>query len=110
MKYYGTVGYADTVETSPGVWEEVVTERKYTGDILRNRKSYQGGQNLNDNLNVNVSISIVADPYAIKHFHTIRYIEWQGARWQVTDVDVQYPRLELSIGGVYNGVETGPTV
>lgn len=105
-KYYGSVGYVDTVETSPGIWEEKAIERNYFGDVLRNRKSFQGSQNLNDNLNVNVQISILADPYAMNHFHAIRYVRWQGNDWKVTDVDVEYPRLLLSIGGVYNGVET----
>lgn len=104
-KYYGSVGYVETVETSPGIWEERATNRKYFGDILRNSKSFQGSQNLNDNLNVSVQISILADPYAIKHFHAIRYVDWQGARWKVTDISVEYPRLVMSIGGVYNGVE-----
>lgn len=104
-KYYGSVGYVETVETVPGVWEEVATERKYSGDILRNKKTFQGGENLNDNLNVNNQFSIVADPYAIDHFFAIRYIEWQGVLWKVTDVDVEYPRLLLSIGGVYNGLK-----
>lgn len=104
-KYYGSVGYVETVETVPGVWEEVATERKYVGDILRNKKSFQSGENLNDNLNVNNQFSIVADPYAIDHFFAIRYIEWQGVLWKVTDVDVEYPRLLLSIGGVYNGLK-----
>ena len=105
-KYYGSVGYVETVETSPGVWEEKAVERNYFGDILRNRKSYQSSQNLNDNLNINVQISILADPYAVEHFHTIRYVNWQGSKWKVTDVDVEFPRLSLSIGGVYNGIET----
>lgn len=104
-KYYGSVGYVETVETVPGVWEEVATERKYSGDILRNKKTFQGGENLNDNLNVNNQFSIVADPYAINHFFAIRYIEWQGVLWKVTDVDVEFPRLLLSIGGVYNGLK-----
>lgn len=105
-KYYGLVGYVDTVETSPGIWEEKRTERNYFGDVLRNRKSFQSSQNLNDNLNVNVQISMLADPYAMNHFHAIRYVKWQGSEWKVTDVDVEYPRLVLSIGGVYNGNET----
>lgn len=108
-KFYGVVGYAETKETgSPGVWEEQVTERTYYGDVLRNtrRRDNANGQ-LNDNLNVNNLISILADAYAYDHFFAIRYIKWMGARWKVTDVEVQRPRLLLTIGGVYNGPESG---
>ena len=28
-KYYGVIGYAETVETAPGLYEEQLTERNY---------------------------------------------------------------------------------
>lgn len=102
-KFYGTVGYTETVETTEGVWEPQDTERQYTGDVLRMTRRYEPGESTNDNLNVNNRLSIVADPYALQHFHAIKWVEWHGAKWKVTDVEVEYPRLILSIGGVYNG-------
>lgn len=105
-KFYGTVGYVETVETAPSVWDEQIIERQYYGDVVKNTKRYEKGEGLNDNLNVNNTISIVADAYAEQHFFAIRYVEWMGARWKVSSVDVQRPRLILSLGGVYNGPET----
>ena len=105
-KFYGVVGYAETKETSPGVWEEVVSERKYAGDVIRNARRWENGEHLNDDLNVNNMISIVADAYAQQHFFAIRYVEWMGALWKVTNVEVQRPRLILTIGGMYNGRKT----
>lgn len=102
-KFYGIVGYVATEETSPGVWEEVQTERDYTGDVLRNTRRWESSGHLNDDLNVNNSISIVADAFAYQHFFAIRYVKWMGASWKVTNVEVQRPRLLLTIGGVYNG-------
>lgn len=102
-KFYGKVGYGETVETAPGVWTDVITEVQYYGDILRNTRQLQSGEKVNDDLSVNNSISIVADAYANEHFFAIRYIEWAGALWVVTDVEVQRPRLLLRLGGVYNG-------
>jgi hypothetical protein len=107
-RFYGLIGYAETKETSPGVWTEVITERNYYGDVIKNSRRLQAGENLNDDLTVNNQISIVADPFAYQNFHTMRYIKWMGASWKITTVDVQRPRLILSIGGVYNG-NTGPT-
>lgn len=104
MKYYGAIGYVDTVETSPGVWtESKIVKRMYTGDITRNNRRRESGEHLNDDINISNEISIVADAYANQNFHLIRYAEWMGTLWKVTNVDVQPPRLILSLGGVYNG-------
>lgn len=104
-KFYGVVGYAETKETTPGVWTEAITERKYRGDITRNTRRLEGANQVNDNVTVNNTISICADAYAYQNFFAIRYVEWMGARWKVTNVEVQRPRLILTIGGVYNGDE-----
>ncbi len=102
-KWYGKIGYADTVETEPGLWESTITERSYYGDIIQNNRMIQNSGNINDNVNINNQISIVADPYANQHMYDMRYIEFQGAKWKVTNVTVQYPRLLLNIGGIWNG-------
>lgn len=106
-KFYGNVGYAETLEstTNPGVWEETITELPYYGDVMRNTRRYEKGDSLNDNLSLNNMISIVADAYANKHFFAIKYIDWMGASWKVTNVEVQRPRLMLTIGGVYSGAK-----
>lgn len=101
-KYYGVIGYAEQVETSPDVWVEEITERPYFGELTRNQRKWESGEGLNDNLNIDNVISIVADPYAYQNFHKIRYITFLGSKWKVRTVDVQYPRLHLTIGGVYN--------
>lgn len=102
-KYYGQLGYAETQETRPGIFKEVITERSYAGDVLRNARKLESGEAINDNVVVNNSLSIVADPYAYQHFFAIRYVRWMGTLWKVTNVEVQSPRLILTIGGVYNG-------
>jgi len=102
-KFYGKIGYGETVETSPGVWQDVIVEYSYYGDVTRNARKLQDGEQLNLDLSVGNSISIVADAYANEHFFAIRYIEWAGTLWTVSDVEVQSPRLNLRLGGVYNG-------
>lgn len=102
-KFYGKVGYVKTEETQPGVWTEVPKERVYTGDVIKNARRLETSGVINANVNVSNSISIVADAYAYENIFAIRYIEWMGAFWTVTDVEVQRPRLILSVGGVYNG-------
>ena len=101
-KYYGIIGYAEAVETAPGVWKEQITERNYYGDVIRNTRRLQSANQLNDNVNVSNEISIVADPFAYQNFHSMRYVEFMGTKWKITNVEVQYPRLILELGGVYN--------
>lgn len=105
MRFYGIVGFGETKETSPGVWTDEIVERRYCGDLIRNIKRIDGDRNVNDNININNELSIVSDPYADKNFHQIRYICWMGTRWKVTSVQVELPRLVLSIGNVWNGEE-----
>lgn len=101
-KFYGKIGYTETVETAPGVWTPVITERDYSGDVIRNTRRWQSGENLNDDLVVNNTISIISDPYAIQNFHAMLYVMWMGSAWKITNVEVQRPRLILTIGGVYH--------
>lgn len=102
-KWYGKIGYAEMVETKPGVWEEIITDRMYYGEVNRISRRLQGSSQLNDDINVANEISIVSDPFANQNFHAMRYIEFMGAKWKVSNVEVKYPRLILTVGGVYNG-------
>lgn len=106
-KFYGAIGFGVQIQTSPGVWQEQIEQRNYYGELLRNTRRLQSTSNLNDDLNVSNEISVLADPYIQHNFHSIRFVTFAGAKWKVTSVDVQYPRLILTLGGVWNG-EMGP--
>ena len=101
-KYCGKIGFATTVESVPGNWTEQITERTYYGDLIRNSRKLQSSGNQNDNIVISNEISIVADPFVKENFHAIRYAEYMGTKWKVSSVDVQYPRLVLGLGEVYN--------
>lgn len=103
-KYYGLIGYAETVQTSPGVWTDKIVEKEHSGDLIKNYANHESSGGVNDNLNISNNISIVADPYAKEHFHQMRYVTFMGTKWKIKHVDAsQYPRLILILGGVYNG-------
>jgi|SRR4051812_23253940 hypothetical protein len=102
-KFHGKVGYAHTAETAPSVFEELITERDYYGDVVQNRRLLRVGDQVNPDVSLGNSISIVADAYAREHFFAIRYVIWAGVYWTVQDVEVQSPRLILRLGEVYSG-------
>ena len=102
-KFYGAVGFVESVETRPGVWMEEVTERKYAGELIKNTRRLQNSGQVNDNVDIANQVSIVADPFAYSNFHSMRYVTYMGTNWKITSIEVQYPRLILTIGGLYNG-------
>ena len=102
-KWFGKIGFANTIETSPGIWEEQITTHEYFGDVYRNTRRLQTTDQVNDDINISNEISILADPFANENFHSMRYAEFMGTPWKITNVEVQQPRLILTLGGLYNG-------
>lgn len=102
-KWYGKVGYAKTVETEPGIWEEKITEHEYYGDVVSARWKHQNSNEINTEVNISNAISIMAYPFELQDCSDIVYVEYLGTKWKVTDIEPQRPRLILTMGGVYNG-------
>lgn len=101
-KFYGKIGFLDTIETEPGLWQETFQEKPYYGDIVRNTTKWQTAGKVNDDISLNNSISIIADPYASENFQKMRYVEFMDNKWKIESIEVQYPRLILSIGGEWH--------
>lgn len=102
-KYFGNIGYGVTEEIRPGVSLPTISEREYYGDIVRNVRRYENSGKVNDDLNINMTLSIVADPFAFQNFHQLKYAEYMGAKWKAVSVEPQFPRLVITLGGVWNG-------
>ena len=102
-KFYGMIGFASQEETRPGVWIDNIIEHGYSGDLIRSTRNLQNSQEVNDDISLSNQISILSDPYANENFFAMRYVTYMGSKWKITSVEVQYPRLILSIGGIWNG-------
>jgi hypothetical protein len=102
-KFYGAIGYALLVESSPGVWIDKVIEKNYRGDVILDQRRNQAGDQVNDNINIDNSISILADAYAYEHLGYMKYIVWNGTPWKIQSFNINRPRVVIQIGGVYNG-------
>lgn len=102
MKWSGKIGFVETKETRPGVWENVTTERNFYGDVIRDIRKNQSSGQVNDDINISNRISIVSNSFVRDNLAFMKYIEFMGAKWKITDVEVQYPRLVLTIGGLWN--------
>lgn len=108
-RFSGTVGFLRTEETDPenhpGVWNEVLEEKRYFGDVLSNSRRWDQNGNFNDNLAVNNRISIVADAFARSNLGAMRFVRWLGDTWKITNAEIQYPRIILTLGGQYHEPE-----
>ena len=103
-KWYGVVGYAKPVEVKPGIWKDEITERKYYGDVTQHTSRWSASpDSTNDDLNINTQISIVADPFAYDNFQRMKYVEFMDAKWKISSIVPQRPRIILTVGGLYNG-------
>lgn len=102
MKWYGKVGYEIQEEVSPGVWAPRIVERQYYGELLRKIRHFQNSGEVNDDVQLNMELRILADAYAFEHYGDIRYVEVQNSKWKISSVQVERPRLVVNFGGVYH--------
>ncbi|NLE05469.1 MAG: hypothetical protein GX638_11810 [Crenarchaeota archaeon] len=102
-KFYGVIGYAKQVERSPGVWVDEIVEKTYRGDIVLNQQRWQTSENFHENINIDNSISIIADEYLYNNIGFMKYIQWNGTKWKIQSIAFNRPRVVLQIGGIYNG-------
>lgn len=102
-RFCGMVGYLTTEETRPGIWEDIIVERKYYGNVLNNKSRWEKTDHLNDDINISSEISILADAFAYQHFSQIKYVEFMDVKWLVTSALPERPRITLTLGGLYNG-------
>lgn len=101
-RYYGVIGFAESKETAPGVWQDVITEKSYIGSIVRNTVRWNTGADVNEPMRIDNAISIIDDPYFDEHIQSIRYITWLGQKWKVVSVQVNHPRVIIQIGSEYH--------
>ena len=101
-RFSGKIGYATTVETTPGVWTDIIVERQYYGDLVRHSRRWGSSDSVNDNVIFSQDISIVADPYLYSNVHNMKYVTFQGIKWKITSFEIDRPRVKISMGEEYH--------
>lgn len=103
MRFFGKVGYQIETEDTDSVWVKTMVAKSYFGDVIRNNTRRDTGDTINDQIDINNRISIVADPFAFENFQNMKYVEWLKQLWNIKSIELQPPRIILEVGGVYNG-------
>lgn len=107
MKFHGNIGFIRSVDTGHSVYKPQLTEKPYYGDVLKNIRRYDSGQQVNDEVKITNQISIVADRFAYENFGYMRYIVWMGQKWKIESATIDYPEINITIGGLYNATGNG---
>ena len=100
-RYYGNIGFATQVESRPGVWEDVIEERPYKGDVLHSGRRWENSDDINDDVVLTNRFSVISDVYLCSHIPALRYLEYLGTKFKITSVELERPRVTISVGGVY---------
>lgn len=101
-RFAGLVGYATQVESVPGVWSSDIKPRLMKGDVIRQSSNSQNGDKVNNNISLNHRVSLVGDAYAFGNYYDIKWIEIDGLKWSVSSVEIQRPRIIVTLGGLWN--------
>ncbi len=107
-QFYGEIGFADTVETTPGVWEDVIIEKKFRGDVPRNAARSSSGDNVIPDPSLGSRVRLVGTKFAFANAKKMRYIRFEGELWTIENIEINRPRLEIGMGEIYDG-PTAPT-
>lgn len=100
---HGVVGFAIQSEKRPGVWtDDNIIRREYSYQVLSNNRRFENGIGLNEDITISNRISILADAFANQNYFNIKWVEYNGAKWKVSSVEINAPRLVLTLGGIYN--------
>ena len=89
------------MEDEPGIWVDAIEERPYKGDIIRSGRRFDNSENINDNFTITNVFSIISDAFLYSHIPAMRYIEYLGSKFKIVSVEVERPRVEIRVGGVY---------
>lgn len=108
-KFAGLVGYVTQEESAPGVWSPVENPKPMKGDIIRQSSTNGNGSRIgdtgkvNDDITLGHRVSLLGDAYAFENYFSIKWVQIGSKKWTVTSVEMQRPRVIVSLGGLWNG-------
>jgi hypothetical protein len=102
-KFSGLVGYVTQSESSPGVWSSVENPIMMKGDIIRQSSNGQNDDKVNSDVSLNHRVSLVGDAYSFGNYYNIRWVEINGLKWEISSIEIQRPRIIVTLGGIWNG-------
>ena len=91
-----------TEETSPGVYQEIIIEKQYYGDVVRNAAQILDSNTINSSIKLNNSISVLCNNYMSDNLGCIRYLTFKKSKWKVSSIEIKDNRMIFTLGDLYN--------
>lgn len=105
MRFFGAIGYGIPQEDEYGVVTNKIVEHMHMGDITKVISRNEPAQQVNDNIRLSNTFSIVIDPFIRENFQYIKYVVFNGVKWAASSImiDPDRPRIIIDAGQVFNG-------
>ena len=102
-RFWGTIGLnRGFVETAPGVHKSTIEELEVDGE-MRNLGARTPAAGQREGVKARHVLSIVTPDDGEIDFTEVVYIVWHGRKWAAVAIEYKRPRVELTLGGLYNG-------
>ena len=102
-RFSGLLGFVRTELSDGGVYIEVATEVKVKGILKKISSRTYSEQEVNASVRLANEISVIGNNEIFNHLTSLKYVVWKGTKWSVTTITVEPPRVNIILGGVYNG-------
>lgn len=102
-RFRGNIGLnRGPVETSPGIFEQLIEDVEVVGNLLS--LGFRWPEvGMQDSLSAKHILSIITPEDESVDFNEVVYVEWNGRKWNVNSIEYKRPRINLTLGGLYNG-------
>ncbi len=102
-KFWGTIGInRGAIEGEPGILTPNIEEVQVAGNMRLEGARWRNHE-LGDSVTARHVLSIVTLEDSTINFAEAVYISWQNQKWSVVAIKYIRPRIELTLGGLYNG-------
>lgn len=103
-RFWGYIGINKGIVESgtPGVVEYEIERVRVSGEIRNARLSWPNA-NARERLSAQHVLSLITPEDSDIDYNGVVYVEWHNTQWAVTAIQYNRPRLELTMGGLYNG-------
>lgn len=89
-------------ETSPGIFQQVIEDVEVIGTMMSLGLRWPGA-GMQGGLSAKHILSIITPEDESVDFNEVVYVEWNGKKWNVVSIEYKRPRINLTLGGLYNG-------
>lgn len=102
-KFRGKIGMnRGPVETGPGIFTRTIEDVEVSGEMKSIGLRWPAA-GMQDGIKAKHILSIIVPEKESIEFNEVVYVIWHNVKWSVVDISYERPRINLTLGGRYNG-------